>query len=200
VGLTQYYTATTLDGFIADEDNSLEWLFTHAREDDGMLSYGAFIAEVGAIAMGATTYEWILDHEFAGKEPADWRWPYDIPCWVFTHRRLAVVPAAPIEFTSGDVVPVHERMAEAAGDRNIWIVGGGDLVGQFADASLLDEVLVSIAPVTLGGGAPLLPGRLELRLEETGRNGDFVCARFSVAGRISPPVDAGSLAPARRRV
>jgi dihydrofolate reductase len=71
-------------------------------------------------------------------------------------------------------------MVEAAGDRNVWIVGGGDLAGQFADAGLLDEVIVSIAPVTLGAGAPLLPRRLELRLDELDRNGDFACARFSV--------------------
>jgi dihydrofolate reductase len=180
VSLTQYYTATTLDGFIADPDNSLEWLFTREREEDGPLNYGTFIAEVGALAMGSTTYEWILDHELAGKEPAEWRWPYDIPCWVFTHRRLPVVPDARIEFVSGDVAPVHERMLRAAGDRNVWIVGGGDLAGQFADAGLLDEVIVSIAPVTLGAGAPLLPRRIELRLDELGRNGDFVAARFAV--------------------
>jgi dihydrofolate reductase len=181
VSLTQYYTATTLDGFIADPDNSLEWLFTRRREEDGPLNYGAFIADVGALAMGSTTYEWILDHEFAGKEPTEWKWPYDIPSWVFTHRQLPLVPDADIEFTSGDVAAVHEQMVEAAGGRNVWIVGGGDLVGQFADAGLLDEVIVSIAPVTLGAGAPLLPRRLELRLDELGRNGDFVGARFSVA-------------------
>jgi len=67
-----------------------------------------------------------------------------------------------------------------AGDRNVWIVGGGDLAGQFADAGLLDELIVMVAPVTLGGGAPLLPRRIELRLVETGRNGDFVCARFAL--------------------
>jgi dihydrofolate reductase len=180
VSLTQYYTASTLDGFIADPSNSLDWLFTRQRERDGALNYDDFIAEVGAMAMGSTTYEWILDHEFAAKEPAEWKWPYDIPCWVFTHRQLQVVPGAPIELTSTDVVAVHEQMVEAAGDRNIWIVGGGDLAGQFADARLLDEVLVSIAPVTLGAGAPLLPRRIELRLNEVGRNGDFVSARFSV--------------------
>jgi dihydrofolate reductase len=130
--------------------------------------------------MGSTTYEWILDHEFADKDPAEWRWPYDIPCWVFTHRQLAVVPDARIEFTSGDVEAVHEEMRAAAGDRNVWIVGGGDLAGQFAEAGLLDEVIVWIAPVTLGGGAPLLPRRVELRLDELGRNGDFACAKFSV--------------------
>jgi dihydrofolate reductase len=75
-------------------------------------------------------------------------------------------------------------MAAAAGARNRWIVGGGDLAGQFADAGLLDEVLVTIAPVTLGAGAALLPRRVELRLEEVARNGDFACARYTV-GRPS---------------
>jgi dihydrofolate reductase len=180
VGLTQYYTATTLDGFIADENHSLDWLFTRAREPDGPLSYEAFIADVGALAMGSTTYEWILDHEFAGKDPSEWKWPYDIPCWVFTHREPPVVPNARIELVKGAVAPVHERMVSAAGLRNVWLVGGGDLVGQFADAGLLDEVLVTIAPCTLGTGAPLLPRRLELRLEELGRNGDFAAARYAV--------------------
>ncbi|MFL5929249.1 MAG: dihydrofolate reductase family protein, partial [Gaiellaceae bacterium] len=159
---TQYFTATTLDGFIADPDNSLEWLFTRKQDPHAPLAYEPFIAGVGALAMGATTYEWVLDHEFGGKDPSEWRWPYEIPSWVFTHRSLPVVPNARIEFRSGDVVGVHEEMAAAAADRNIWIVGGGDLVGQFADVGLLDEVIVSIAPVTLGAGAPLLPRRLEL--------------------------------------
>ena len=180
MSLTQYYTATSLDGFIADPEHSLDWLFTRRREDDGALNYRDFIAGVGAIAMGSTTYEWILEHEFAGKDPAEWKWPYENPCWVFTHRRLTVVPQARIEFTSAEIADVHEEMVGAAGDRNVWIVGGGDVAGQFAEAGLLDEVIVSIAPVTLGDGAPLLPRRIELHLEELGRNGDFVAARFSV--------------------
>src|SRR5213078_4546293 len=63
VALTQYYTATTLDGFIADPDNSLEWLFSRAQDKDGPQNYPAFIEQIGALAMGATTYEWILDNE-----------------------------------------------------------------------------------------------------------------------------------------
>jgi len=180
VSLTRYYTATTLDGFIADPDNSLEWLFTRDQQKDGLLNYGEFIAGVGALAMGSTTYEWILEHEFAGKDPAEWKWPYEMPCWVFTHRDLPIAPNADIRFTRGDVRPVHAEMDAVAGGRNLWIVGGGDLAGQFADAGLLDEVIVYVAPVTLGAGAPLLPRRLELRLEGTGRNGDFVAARYSV--------------------
>jgi dihydrofolate reductase len=74
-------------------------------------------------------------------------------------------------------------MVEAAGGRNVWIVGGGDLAGQFADAGLLDEVIVSIAPVTLGAGRPLFPRRWDLELAEFDRNGAFLCARYTV----SPP-------------
>ena len=170
---TQYYTAATLDGFIADPDNSLEWLFSRRRDEGGALDYWEFIADVGAIAMGATTYEWILDQESMS-------WPYEQPCWVFSHRELPPVPDARIELVQGEVAPVHDAMVRAAGGKNVWIVGGGDLAGQFADAGLLDEVLVTIAPVTLGAGAPLLPRRIELRLDEVARNGDFVAVRFGV--------------------
>ena len=178
--LTQYYTATTLDGFIADPNDSLEWLFSREQDHGGPLNYAAFIAEVGALAMGSTTYEWVVDHEFSGKPTEEWKWPYEIPAWVFTHRELAVVPGADVRFTSDDVASVHEHMLAAARGKNVWIVGGGDLVGQFADLGLLDEVIVYVAPVTLGAGKPLLPRVLELRLEETARNGDFVCSRYAV--------------------
>ena len=183
MSLTRYYTATSLDGFIADENHSLDWLFTRDQDRTGPLNYDEFFAGIGALAMGSTTYEWILDHELKGTDPARWRWPYDIPCWIFTHRRLQVVPGAATTFTSDSVVSVHTEMVSAADRRNVWIVGGGDLAGQFAAAGLLDEVIVYVAPVTLGRGAPLLPRRLELRLAETARNGDFVTARYSVVRR-----------------
>jgi dihydrofolate reductase len=181
---TLYYTATSLDGFIADENHSLEWLFTRDQDRAGPGNYADFFANVGALAMGSTTYEWILDHEFAGKDPSEWKWPYEIPCWVFSSRMLTEVPGTRIAFVSGDVGPVHKEMAKAADGRNVWIVGGGDLAGQFADAGLLDEVWVSIAGVTLGAGAPLLPRRIELAVEDVARNGDFIAARYSVRGSL----------------
>ena len=186
LSLTRYYTATTLDGFIADENHSLDWLFTREQDRDGPLNYAEFLAGVGALAMGSRTYQWILDHAPADEDPARLKWPYDVPCWVFTHRQLRVVPGAAITFTSAEVRAVHAEMVAAAGGRNVWIVGGGELAGQFADARLLDDVVVYVAPVTLGAGAPLLPRRLELRLEETAQNGDFVTARFSVVHGSQP--------------
>jgi dihydrofolate reductase len=177
VAKTLYYTASTLDGFIADENNSLEWLFEVERSE-GDDSFARFFAEIGAMAMGATTYEWVVDHERLRDEPERWRAYYgDTPCWVFTHRALPEIPGAPVRFVQGDVAPVHREMTHRARDENIWLVGGGDLVGQFADRGLLDEVVVGVAPVTLGRGAPLLPRRLtaaELELIEVERDAQFV--------------------------
>ena len=151
--LTQYLVASSLDGFIADENDNLDWLLTMPGGDDDANPYPAFIKEVGALAMGATTYEWINRHH-----PGQWFYD-DRPTWVFTHRDLPVIEGANLIFTAGDVHEVHAAMVEAAGDRNIWLVGGGELVGTFLDQDLLDELIVSVTPVLLGRGAPLLPRR-----------------------------------------
>jgi dihydrofolate reductase len=155
---TQYYTATSLDGFIATEDDSLEWLFPLGEL--GESSYPAFIAEVGALAMGSTTYEWMLRHADKVIAEVGSPWPYTQPAWIFTSRQLPAVEGADIRFVSGDVREVHAAMRAAAGEKNIWIVGGGDLAGQFYDAGLLDELILQIGSVTLGKGRPLFPRRV----------------------------------------
>ena len=150
---TQYYTATTIDGFIADEHHSLEWLFAVERSTEQPDGFTTFYAEVGAMAMGASTYEWVLDHDQLLDQPEKWQAFYgDTPCWVFAHRDLPAVPGADLRFVRDDVRPVHAAMTEAAAGQNIWLVGGGDLVGQFTDHGLLDEVLLCVAPVALGAG------------------------------------------------
>ena len=154
---TQYYTATTIDGFIADEHDSLDWLFE--ADSSGNADFAPFFERVGAFAMGRTTYEWILEYEGLLQHPEKWAYG-GVPAWVFSNRDLPTVPGADLAFVKGDVRPVHEAMRRAAGDRNIWIVGGGELAGQFADAGLLDELILGVAPVTLGAGAPLLPRRI----------------------------------------
>lgn len=155
---TQYYTASSLDGFIATEDDSLDWLFPLG--DINETSYPAFIADVGALAMGSTTYEWMLRHVVAPEARSPQPWPYEQPTWVFSSRSLPGVPGADIRFVRGDVRPVLDDMRAAAGDTNVWLVGGGDLVGQFHDAGLLDEIIVQVGSVTLGAGKPLLPRRI----------------------------------------
>ena len=152
---TQYYTATSLDGFIATVDDSLDWLFPLGNFED--TSYSTFIRDVGALAMGRATYEWMLRHVVGPEAKQRRPWPYTQPTWVFSSRSLPPVPGADIRFVSGPVEPVHREMAAAAAGRNIWIVGGGDLAGQFHDQGLLDEIWVQVGSVTLGAGKPLLP-------------------------------------------
>jgi len=186
---TQYYTATSIDGFIADQENSLEWL---ADVDGGPVNpFGGFFAGVGAFAMGATTYEWVLDNDDVLAEPRNWHDLYgDIPCWVFANRELPLVPDANIFMVSGDVKRVHEAMMVAAKGKNVWLVGGGEFVGQFVDQGLLDEIILGIAPVLLGAGAPLLPRHLssqELALTGIAHVGRFAYLTYAVGTIVGLP-------------
>lgn len=189
---TVYYTAATLDGFIADPDDSLDWLLTQPNDPGGPFGYEELIGGVGALCMGATTYDWILAH-LARTGGA---WEYAMPTFVLTHRTFPTPADADVRFASGDVREVHAAMTAVAGGKDLWVVGGGDLAGQVADAGLLDEVVVSIAPVTLGAGRPLFPRRHDLELVDLGRNGAFACARYRVVGPRDPL--AGGDAPADR--
>jgi dihydrofolate reductase len=152
---TQYYTAASLDGFIATSDDSLEWLFPLGNIEE--TSYPTFIRGVGALAMGSATYEWMLRHVVGPQADRPQAWPYEQPTWVFTSRVLPSVAGADIRFVRGDVRRVHEELVAAAGGKNVWIVGGGELAGQFYDHGLLDEIFVQVGSVTLGTGKPLLP-------------------------------------------
>lgn len=170
---TIYYTACSLDGFIATQDHSLDWLLSRDIDHAGPHAYADFIAGVGALVMGATTYQWLLDHDPQGASQ------YRVPCWVLTHRSFPQ-PDGDLRFSSEPVPTVHAAAVAAAGGRNVWLVGGGEVVGQFHDHGLLDEVHVQYAPVTLGSGRPLLPRRVELELLDVQRNRDFACTRYRV--------------------
>jgi dihydrofolate reductase len=180
---TIYYTAASLDGFLADPDNSLEWLFQF-QPPEGEDNYETFAKDVGALAMGSTTYEWLLRHEIfpEGKDPKPWF--YSQPTWVFSSRNLRTVEGADIRFVKGDVRPVHAEMLAAAEGKSLWVVGGGELAGQFYDHGLLDELVISFASVTLGAGAPLLPRRIiqpPLKLLSARSHGDgFAVLKYAV--------------------
>jgi dihydrofolate reductase len=168
VAKTQYYCAASLDGFIAESDDTLDWLTKYEGSYEGEGAepsamsegggYERFYEGVGALVSGSTTYEWILDHpgETGG-------WPYrGKPCWVLTTRDLPVPEGDEVDvrFADAKVEDLHEEMVAAAGGRNLWVVGGGSVASQYADAGLLDEVLVTVVPVVLGEGKPLFDRRL----------------------------------------
>jgi dihydrofolate reductase len=148
-----YDTATSINGFIADEENSLDWLF--AVPTDGALLDRLAPPDSPVVVMGSTTYEWLLYEEDLLASPNKWQQFYaDRAVYVFTTRDLPTPDGAKVAFLSGPVAQ-HVPMLRAGGD--VWLVGGGDLAGQFLDADALDEIRVTVAPVFLAGGAPLLP-------------------------------------------
>ncbi|WP_457950082.1 dihydrofolate reductase family protein [Pseudarthrobacter sp. alpha12b] len=147
----QYFVAASLDGFIATPTDDLGWLLQFDGFEGGADSYNDFMAGVGCIVMGGETYAWLMEHE-PGK------WPYTgTPSYVFTRHEHRAPDGADITFVRGDVQEFAADFRQAAGDLNIWVVGGGNLAAQFADAGLLDEIILSVIPVVLGEGKRLLP-------------------------------------------
>ncbi|MCI1643853.1 MAG: dihydrofolate reductase family protein [Bifidobacterium crudilactis] len=173
---THFYTASSLDGFIATKQDSLEWLFAQHFDQQGPMSYESFIDNIGALVMGRSTYQWLLSHQDA--------WEYSQPTWVFTHQQLPEIEGADIRVISGDVESLFADIQASAEGKDVWVMGGGDLAGQFADAGHLDELWVQFAPVTLGSGKALLPRELKLELLDTSQNEDFVCAHYRILGKL----------------
>lgn len=166
---TVYYCASSLDGYIAETDDSLDWLLGYqgsfedgAAEPDPMSEggmYEGFYAGVQALVAGSATYEWILDHLVAGGG----EWPYrGKPFWVLSSRELRVPEGegVDIRITDASVGELYGEMADAAGDGVLWVVGGGGVASQFADEGRLDEVHLTVVPVVLGAGKPLFEQRL----------------------------------------
>lgn len=184
MGRILFDTATSVNGFIADAQNSLAWLFAVENgetPDDTLLPHGATV-----LVEGSTTYEWVLAESDILANPERWReFHGDRPTFVFTTRDLPTPEGADVTFVRGDVASVLPRLREAAGDGDIWVVGGGDLAGQFLDVGALDEIAVSVAPVFLDEGAPLLPRRIEsdrLRLRSADAVGQFARLVYEVRG------------------
>jgi dihydrofolate reductase len=175
---TQFFGAASLDGFIAEPDGGIAWLRSY--EAAGRDLYEEFLAGVGALAMGAATYDALLD------ELGSAAWPYeDMPTWVFTHRRQEPPEGADVRFVEGPVAEAHAEMRAAAGDGTVWVVGGGDLLSQFVDAGLVHDLRVTVVPVALGAGVPLFPKAVPGALQLTGTSsvgGGLVELRYELAG------------------
>ena len=175
MGRILFDTATSINGWIADEQNSLAWLF--AVENGNQPDDGLFPAGCTVMVEGSTTYEWFLYEYDVVAHPERWgEFHGNRPTFVFTSRQLPVPEGADVRLVSGPVPNALPAIRAAAGEGDIWIVGGGDLAGQFLDADALDEIALSVAPVALTGGAPLFPRRLEsdrLRLESATAVGQF---------------------------
>ena len=181
-----YYVASSLDGFIADSQDSLDWLLE--IDPTGGPDTAAFMESVGVQVMGSTTYSWLLEHERLLDEPQRWQEFFgSMPTVVFSTRELALPSGADVIVARGEVSGFLERLRVLAGERDIWIVGGGELAGQFLDAGALDRIEVTYAPVLLGGGVPLLPRHVDasrLHVREASHLGAFAHVVYDVVGSI----------------
>jgi dihydrofolate reductase len=184
-----YYAAMSLDGYIAETDDTIDWLTSYAGQPPAdevepiERGYEDFYRRVGALVCGSVTYEWILDHISRGGD-----WPYaGKPCWILSSRELRVLEGdVDVRVVDGSVSELFERMAESAGDADLWVVGGGNVASQFADTGLLDEVRVTVVPVVLGAGKPLFDRRVggePMRLVGAPKRNGMVELAYELAGR-----------------
>src|SRR3954447_9197379 len=161
-----YYCAASLDGYIAESDDMIDWLMDYAGtfEGEGLEpgpmagSYDRFYAEVGALISGSATYEFLLDHMKSGGS-----WPYSgKPYWVLSSRELPLPDGhdGDVHVVNATVGELMDELSDAAGDQDLWIVGGGNVASQFADEGLLDELRLTLVPVVLGTGKRLFESRL----------------------------------------
>lgn len=180
-----YATATSLDGYIADADNSLDWLFAVDGGDDAMAEGESFMAGVRVQVEGSTTYRWVVEHEQLLEHPEKWQAFYgDRKTFVFSSQAdLPIVPGADIAVVNGPVSEHVSAILAAAGDGDVHLVGGGALAAEFAAIGRLDAIYLSIAPVTLGSGAPLFPASFDasrLLLTDVHQTGQFIQAEYDV--------------------
>lgn len=152
------FIAATLDGYIATEDDSLEWLFKVEGEGDNGIS--EFYNTIDTVIMGKRTYDWLLDQEIE-------IFPYkDSDCYVYT--RSDMPDNEDVSFVNGKVSQLVHELKEKDGEK-IWIVGGGELIHEYLDQGLIDEITVTVAPVILGSGIPLFKkGNYQYELEFKG--------------------------------
>ncbi|MBB5887404.1 dihydrofolate reductase family protein [Lactovum miscens] len=167
------YIAATLDGYIADRNESLDWLFEVSGKGDN--GYGKFISQIDNLIMGRHTYEWMIN-EIQNITHEDWPY-YGKSVYVLSRQTL------PDNKYVKFVLPENLQKIVKELNGNIWNVGGGETIKLFLENHLIDELQVTVAPVLLGDGIPLFPkGNYfeKLELIETTTYGQFVELHYKV--------------------
>jgi len=162
------FIACSLDGYIAKEDGSVNWL--PQSKDSG---YNNFYKSIDTVLMGKKTYEQILTF---GKYPYK-----DKTSYVFTRKPNQKKKDENVEFTS-DAEEFTRELVLSSG-KDIWLVGGSDIVTTFLNLKFIDEIILSVIPVVLGKGIPLFKNiRKEIKLEliKTTEYDELVELRYKV--------------------
>ncbi len=145
------YIACSLDGYIARSDGSIDWLPDPGQNSDTDYGYSEFYASIGTVLMGRKTYEQVLGFG---------TWPYgDKKTYVFTRkpgkeRRGPLPREKNVEFVSGDIGKFVRQLKENT-EEDIWLVGGSQIIRVFLEQDLVQDLIIFVIPVILGGGIPL---------------------------------------------
>lgn len=146
--MNHVYIATSLDGFIARTDGSLDWL-EELDDPDNDYGFEEFISKIDALVMGRNTFETVLKFQ---------EWPYNIPVFVLstTLEELPEKFRGKVEVLRGDprdiVIQLNQR-----GFENLYI-DGGQTIQRFLMEDLINEIIITTASVILGEGIPLFQG------------------------------------------
>lgn len=143
------HIAASADGYIAGPDGDLDWL-TSRPDPPGFYGIEAFMKTIDTMVMGRKTYEASLGLG-AKFDPRT-------PTIVFSRQAPPADLPAGVEFANGAIGPFVSRLRERAG-KDIWLMGGGDLIAAFLDANAIDEFVISVVPVFIGDGVPLIARR-----------------------------------------
>ncbi len=159
------FIATSLDGYIAKENGDINWL--NNVQGEGGNGFAEFYKTIDTVVMGKTTYDHVLTlvEDFPHS---------DRKCYIFTNSKTGSDKY--VEFVKGDVVRFTKNLLHRDG-MNIWLVGGAGLLDQFLKESLIDEFIITVAPIVLGNGIPLFKKdnpELMLSLSRYRRFGEFV--------------------------
>lgn len=156
------YIAMSLDGYIAKNNGSVDWLSGNGDNPNIDNGYDDFYNTIDTVVMGRTTYEQIIN------ELSPNTWVYEgKKCYVATTKKCKSDKRA--EFISDDIVEFIKNLKKQDG-KDIWLVGGGKLVDQFIKKNLIDKYIITIIPTILGDGIPLFSKEnpeIKLRLVET---------------------------------
>ncbi len=178
------FIAQSVDGYIAREDESLDWLLKYEGPEDH--GYTLFYETIGTILLGRRTYEWIVRNVPSG-------FPYQgKQCFVFS--RSLKEDTDSVTFVNQDIAAFTAALKTQPG-QDIWIVGGADVLFPLLRDDLVDEFIIHIAPTIIGGGIPLFKAgirEIPLRLVKVTQSHQFVELRYErhtdISNDAAPPI------------
>jgi dihydrofolate reductase len=182
MGKVIWHVTMSLDGYIAGPDDAMEWVFEYPGPTR---LANEVIQTTGAVLAGRRSYE--VGRRDAGKESGEvYGGAWTGPQFVLTHSAPKGEEDSSVTFLSGDIEVAVARVLASAGGKNVVVIGA-DVARQCIDRGLIDEIVVHLAPVLLGGGVRLFegPGTRPINLERirAGTSGQLTDLRFAVANR-----------------